>query len=630
MISVVLLSLLSAGEDAGVPPQERVTVVTASRAERGLQDSTIATEVITREDIEATGSVTLGDLLEEHANLDVTRGLNGQNVRLQGMDMKYLLILVDGERVTGRIDGDIDLTRFMAEDIERVEIVRGPGSALYGADAIAGVVNIITRRGRKPFAGDVNVAGGSLGLFDLGGSASTKTGPFRARISMGYHRGDGWDRDPSDVATTGPRFDQANVAGRFEWQATETTSLEARAEYFYRDTSRVDLGAGGAVFDRSNRTETLTLGLTPKGSTPFGLTWRIGAHYTLFRDQYLNDQRNAAALDQYQETWDHLTQLSALGDVKLGDSHAVTAGVEGYAEFLKSDRVSDFGQRYRFAIFAQDEWSILTRPKLALVPGIRLDVDTQFGAAPSPRLAARFDPHETVTLRASGGLGFRAPSFRELLLNFQNPGVGYIVEGNPALRPERSWSVNVSGEWRPILPVTVSANLFHNELTDLIQPISAGTNEAGQLTRYVYTNIDRAFTQGLESSVRVTPLPQVSVDLSYMLLNAINRATGQQLEGRSAHRGTADLRVQLFDAKVKGSLRTSISSPRPYYTTTDANGALVPQWTKSLVTLDANVTFTPVRWVTLGVLAENLLDNGDALLLTMQPRTFMLTAAVRY
>lgn len=628
MISVVLLAVLAAGEDGGLP--ELTTVVTGARAECGLQDSTVATEVITREDIEATSAVTLGDLLEEHANLDVTRGLAGQNVRLQGLDMKYLLVLVDGERVTGRIDGDLDLTRFMAEDIERVEIVRGPGSALYGADAIAGVINIITRRGRKPFAGDVNIAGGSLGLFDVSGSASTKTGPIRARLSLGYHRGDGWDRDPNDVATTGPRFDQANISGRVEWQAAETTSIEARAEYFYRDTSRVDLGAGGAVFDRANRTETLTVGVTPKGSTAFGLTWRLGAHYTLFRDQFLNDQRNAAALDVYQETWDHLANVSALGDLKLGDSHAVTAGLEGYAEWLKSDRVSGFGQRYRFAVFAQDEWTVLQAPKLVLVPGVRLDVDTQFGAAPSPRLALRFDPHETVTVRAAGGLGFRAPSFRELLLNFQNPGVGYVVEGNPALRPERSWSVNVSGEWRPVTPLTVSANLFHNELTDLIQPISNGTNEAGQLTRYLYTNIDRAFTQGLESSVRVMPLPNLSFDVSYMLLNAINRATGQQLEGRSAHRGSADVRVQLFDARVKATLRSSLSSPRPFYTTVDAAGAPVATWSAPLATLDANVTFTPFRQLTLGVLAENLLNSGDALLQTMQPRTFMLTAAARY
>ncbi len=627
MISAVLLVLLAAGEDGGV---ERVTVVTASRAERGLADSTIATEVITRDDVEASGAVTLGDLLEEHANLDVTRGLAGQTVKLQGLDMKYLLVLVDGERVTGRIDGDIDLTRFMAEDIERVEIVRGPGSALYGADAIAGVVNIITRRGRKPFAGDVSIAGGSLGLFDLGGSASSKQGPIRAKISLGYHRGDGWDRDPSDVATTGPRFDQANISGRLEWQATETTSLEARAEYFYRDTSRVDLGAGGAVFDRSNRTETLTVGLTPKGSTSFGLTWRVGAHYTLFRDQYLNDQRNSAALDQYQETFDHLAQLSAVGDMKLGDSHTVTAGIEGYAEWLKSDRIAGFGERYRFAVFGQDEWAVLGTPKLALVPGIRLDIDTQFGAAPSPRLAVRFDPHDTVTLRASGGLGFRAPSFRELLLNFQNPGVGYVVEGNPLLRPERSWSVNVSGEWRPLHVVTVSANLFHNELTDLIQPISNGANEAGQLTRYIYTNIDKAFTQGLESSVRVQPLHQLSLNVSYMLLNAIDRTTGRQIEGRAAHRGTADLRVELLDARVKATLRSSLTSPRPFYLTVDENGAPVATWTKSLVTLDANIMFTPFRNLTLGLLAENILDGGDALLQTMQPRTFMLTAAVRY
>jgi outer membrane receptor for ferrienterochelin and colicins len=116
--------------------ESRTIVVTAARTEQAVGDSAVATQVIRRDAIEASGAENLAELLEEQPGLQVLRsfgGAGGAGVTMQGLDPKYTLILVDGQRATGRINGTLDLSRFPAEDIEQVEIVKGPGSALYGS-----------------------------------------------------------------------------------------------------------------------------------------------------------------------------------------------------------------------------------------------------------------------------------------------------------------------------------------------------------------------------------------------------------------------------------------------------------------------------------------------------------------
>ncbi len=131
-------------------PNETI-VVTGSRRAQPLAETTTATEVITRDDIKNSGSENIAGLLSHHPGLDVQQSFRGSDVRMQGLSSTYVLILVDGERAIGRIGGAIDLQRFPLEDVERVEIIKGPSSALYGSDALAGVINIITRRGTERF-----------------------------------------------------------------------------------------------------------------------------------------------------------------------------------------------------------------------------------------------------------------------------------------------------------------------------------------------------------------------------------------------------------------------------------------------------------------------------------------------
>lgn len=137
------------GQNGQIVPEESQIVVTGSRGERRLKDSTVATEVISRKKIEASGARNAAEVLETQLGIDVVPFFGGSRVRMLGLDSQYVLILIDGERISGRLNNAVDLSRFKVQNIERIEIVKGASSALYGADAIGGVINLITREADK-------------------------------------------------------------------------------------------------------------------------------------------------------------------------------------------------------------------------------------------------------------------------------------------------------------------------------------------------------------------------------------------------------------------------------------------------------------------------------------------------
>ena len=127
-------------------------VVTGTKTERRLEDTPVITEVITRSEIEATGAENIGEVLEHRVGIVVDRDAHGDGVQLQGLDSDYILILLDGEPQVGRIAGKLDLARIGVENVDRIEIVKGASSALFGSAAMGGVINVITRKASSPFA----------------------------------------------------------------------------------------------------------------------------------------------------------------------------------------------------------------------------------------------------------------------------------------------------------------------------------------------------------------------------------------------------------------------------------------------------------------------------------------------
>ena len=291
-------------------------------------------------------------------------------------------------------------------------------------------------------------------------------------------------------------------------------------------------------------------------------------------------------------------------------------GAEVLREALESDRLSKPGDRIRAALFVQDEWRLDSSNRAIVAPAARVDVDTQFGTHATPRLASRLQIAESAVARASLGMGYRAPSFKEMLLLFQNPGAGYMVEGNPDLRPETSLSVQVGGEWQATSWLWLGADAYANRLRDMISVVALPDDGSGTL-RFGYDNIGRARTVGGEGYAMAVE-GRAGLEIGYALTRTRDLDAARPLEGVPAHRLTATLRwrdkVNGFDAFAAAVF----TGHRPFYLSDDSQ---TPTLSARRVEIRARVAkrFRSGFGGFLGI--DNALDAGDAGLDRIPPRT---------
>lgn len=616
--------------DEKPPDKVRHTVVTGSRTESKLDQAVVATEVISRREIEASGAKDLGELLQTHPGIEVVYSFRGAGIRLQGLDPEYVLVLVDGARVSGRVGGVIDLSRFSLRDLERVEIVKGPASALYGSDAIGGVIHLITRRLGRPFEAQGKATYGSRGDIDFRGGAGVSRPRVDVRLGGGYRGAEPYDLDPRDVATNGAGFTRFDVDGAVEGRPTEALRLNARTSYLRKDERSIDAAPSGALFDRRERIEQFDAQLSGRARLSSAIDLELRAGHSLFRDQLLQDQRGSAALDEYTQSIDRLYELGAQSGVKAG-AHQVTGGVEGLFERILSSRLAEGkGARQRLGLLLQDEWAVLSGPDLKVSPGVRLDLDSQFGSRPSPRLAVRFAPRDNVTLRGAYGWGFRSPSFQELFLKFENPTVGYVVDGNPALKPERSQGVNVSADWQVVERLGLSASLFRTDIDDLINIVTLSQQDGDSPTRFTYGNLSSARTMGGEVGARLRVSRGVYLDAGYTLVDTLDRQNARRLEGRPLHRGTFQLLGRYRELNLEWMVRGGVTGARPFFVDTDGDGAEDTVWTKPFVDLSAELSWRLNPYATLYAGGSNLANAFDTNYLSRPPRSFHVALAVQY
>ncbi|MCY1016539.1 TonB-dependent receptor plug domain-containing protein [Pyxidicoccus sp. MSG2] len=643
LILTCVLPLAAWGEappdaDGGVPvpvpgvdveadgPAAQQTVVTASRTAERLGETPVATEVITRADILLSGARNAAELLAAHPGLEVVHSFSGATLQIQGLGSEYVLVLVDGERVAGRVAGGVDLSRLSLEDVEQVEIVKGPSSALYGSDAVAGVVNLITRRARRPLGAELRASYGSLSRLELDGTGEARGDGWGVRLSGGLQRADAYDLDPADVGTTGSSIEGFDVSAKGDLR-TGGGALEGSASFARRTQRGVDLGVAGAIFDRASRDDSVSARLAPSWTLGSGATLRADAAYAWFDRRYLRDQRRSSALDTVEDTRDQQGRLGAQLDARPHARHVMVAGAELLGEWLSSDRLeTGRGRRARGSVYAQDSWTVATGPGLVLVPSARVDTDTQFGSVVTPRLALRVDPLSWLTLRGGYGFGYRAPGFQELLLDFENPSVGYAVRGNPDLRPERSRSVTLSGELRPASTSLLWVGAFHHTLRDMI---GVSLQEGGEQSLFTYVNVARATLRGGELGVRQGLPGRISAELAYTLTDGRSESTGLSLEGQARHRLTAQVSWRHRESGVEAWARGALVGPRPFYPDANGDGVVEPYDARPYVTVDARVGWRLREQLQLFVMGTNLADAGNPTDLPIPPRTFQAGLSAR-
>lgn len=620
-------------EDMEIPD----VVVTAARGDHDASTSVVQTEVIGRAEIERSGARDAAELLEERAGLQLTRSFRGTELWLRGLDPAYTLILVDGDRVPGRTGGAIDLSVYGVENIERIEIVRGPSSALYGSEAIGGVVNILTRDSNRDFEMDGLASYGLGNVIDATARvAGRPTEHLRFRLNGGFHFADPFGRpddDPeaNDEVTGGSSRLQWSLGGRAEWRPNRRHRLIAQGDYVSRDLQGVDPGAGGALFDRTQLQEQLQVSLTHQITGPNRIQLRTRASYGQFRAQYLLDQRGSNQLDQFEDNREHMGQISTVLTFGLPGNQALTMGFDQLFQVLDSERLTSIGRRARLAFFAQDEWVVFEEGamNLTVVPGVRLDLDSQFGEQVSPKLAVRFDPVEQVAIRASYGRGFRAPSFQQLLLRFENPSVGYVVDGNPNLGAETSHGVDVGIEWRPDDWLQMSAAFFRNDVEEMIAVVTLEDGPGRGGTIFSYDNIQSAWTMGLETSAQLRIEEYLSLTAGYTLTETYEAENDRHLEGRARHRFTLSSRIAYEPWEISLVARGALLVDRVYYIDDDGDGIENEVWPDPVPQVDLRLSKTFTRHLELFVGIDNLIDAGDRFTI-LRPFTVYGGARGRY
>jgi outer membrane receptor for ferrienterochelin and colicins len=613
-------------------------VVTGSRTPEELNQAVVFTDVIGRQTIRETGARDAGEVLEHMPSLQLTRSFRGTEIWLRGLDPEYTLVLLDGDRMIGRSGGAIDLTRIGVERIDRIEIVRGPASALYGSDALAGVVNIIGQpssghaHGRGLLSGGF-MPGADSAMFD---ATTWATQPIAKGLDMqasaGLHAAPAVVDEPGSDVTNLSSRSQWSVLGAARYQPNQAHDLKVSGEYDRQRLQGVDEGAGSALYDRTQLREQGSVALSYRMRPIQTLDWHTRYRGSLFREQYARDQRGSSAMDSVEDNRERLHQITSMLTWQSQEAHSTTVGLEQQLQHLRAPRLTRSGERSVTSVFAQHRyrpWSkehperVECDQQLSIVPGARLDVDSQYGHQVSPKLALRYDPVPCLTLRAAYGRGFRAPSFQQLFLRFENPSVGYTVTGNPNLGAERSHGFDLSASYTPKPGVTTFVALFRNDLNDMIASVTQSDSAAGTL--FTYANVARAWTMGIELNTHVEPTSWLSCDVSYTFTNGWNAELDRPLEGVARHRPTAMLRFHHDAWGTSARVRGSLALGRIYYGDTDEEAAETDGERRvdapTLATGDLRVEQALGANFEVFVGVDNIFDAADTYT-TMRPRTF--------
>jgi outer membrane receptor for ferrienterochelin and colicins len=607
-------TLMAAESMPDTPQISEVMVVTGTRTAHESWESPIPTTSISIENARKQGKQNLADVLAEQPGVEVIPAIRGQSIRLQGFDSKYVLILINGQRVTGKVGESFDLESISVEQIERVEIVRGAVSSLYGSDGIGGVVNVILRRPRSN-SQDLRLRWGTDDETALGGQASFVGNQADTTLSFNLSQLEPWRRSSSPATQfSGTRGGEVSLQNN--WNVTEGFSLKTRLGYQNHLIEGTDVSAAGAIWDRESKTRRSTLQISPEQSFDNGSLLKLDAQAQVYEDDYQTVARLQKTERTRELTSENLQEYTLSYQHELGSTQFLTWGLTHINEYLESDRLkSDHVERQRNSFFVQDEWS--PSSSLTLVPGFRLDDDSQFGEHATGKLALRYALSEHTVLRPSFGEGYRAPAFKELYLRFENLSVGYDVIGNPDLKPEKSRSFQFAVDHRLSAGQSLSLNLFHNTISAVI--LATPLEQEGEgIMHYSYKNIAVARTRGADLSWRLS-LGRLDAMLTWQHLETLDESSHRPLEGRSRN----TLAFQISSLRFSEAWRLHLSSRwlGPQYYSTGEN----PQKTKSAFLASAGMLYDLNKSWTSGLTIENLSNSWEDRILQVRPRSYILT-----
>lgn len=577
-------------------------VITATRTLRDMEEVSIPVTVVSGEEIRRSGSMRLSDVLSEQTGMQIVND-HGTGIQVQGFAPDYTKIMIDGNPVIGRTAGTLDLTRISVQNVKQVEIVKGPSSALWGSDALAGVINIITEKETDRVAGGLSSRYGENSTLDLNANLSYNTARWNNMLSVNRNSSEGYQLNPGSVSQTVPDYENYTINYNTELTLGEAIELSTDFRYFIeKQQNRESIAQEGSqiLLDGDNTREDFfvrpAMTYSPVNRLTVEAAWMSSFYKT---DAVLRYNQNGNLFERT-EFNQYYNKPELQAGYRWDNIHHTIAGGGVILEKLDAERYPgqpDFTTQF---LFAQHSWA--PAESLEFTGGIRYDAHSEYQSQVSPKFSARYKATDKWQFRASVGRGFKAPEFRQLFLDFTNTTAGYSVFGSSTvaegirrqmeegtirdilipvesldeIRAESSWAVNAGFDYDPIHNIRLRVNLFRNNVDDLIEtaPVARRTN--GQSV-YTYFNVDEVISQGVEAEFRWKLAQQLTGSVGYQLLDATRKIererTVQNEQGevvqrtdvsfepmfnRSRHSGNVKLFYESengWGATVRGTLR---------------------------------------------------------------------------
>ena len=529
-------------------------VVTATKTEVAISDVPQATSVITKEEIMNTPDRSVAEVIQRAAGVEVTQyGPVGAVAlpKIRGSESGQVLILLNGRRINDAQSGQFDLSNLPVnkEDIERIEILRGAASALYGADAMGGVINIITKTPSQVPYTRASAAYGRFGTQEYSLYHQWKPGPLAYGVSLSKEQSRGF-RENSDA-------DKWSVGGELGYEITPRSEVKLSARMIQKE-----IGVPGSVTfpdpdDRQKDQNTL-LDLSYQG--------KITSQLTLSLKGFQNN---------YRRTFDPGTQGSNTGSPFLhknyatggelqtnyawGEAHLITGGAEFIHDRVNSSAIG-VHEADRGAIYLQDEIE-LAKPLTATI-GIRYDSHSIYKDQLNPRVGTVLRLPWDIRLRTSAARSFRAPTFDDLYW----PEDAFTA-GNPNLKPEKAWSYELGGEKKFGNLALFKTAGFHRRVEDLI------IWQMGSDGKFRPSNVKTVEIWGVETEMVFYPCRGLAIPLNYTFLYPRDLSTGDPVPLKTKHMAnigveyvtTFGLKTSLKGRYVQYYVNESTSLNRNYF-----------------------------------------------------------------
>ena len=555
-------------------------VVTGSRTARPIKMSPVTTQVLGGKALVDAGYSNLQQALQQETpGLNIQKVGFGNEISMQGLDARHVLFLMDGERMTGDMAGNLDYERFNLHAIDRVEIVKGASSTLYGSRAAGAVINLITKKTDKPLSIDAGIRYGQMNernykhpqpkdflyMFEQNAdrpnlqswvSAGFKAGKFTPQTDVWYSESDAFymyqaENDKKVYTKEANPFLPHDIivvsnAVRPPMGIEGKEHITVSQKLYYNPNPNLSVLVYGSSFfmNTYDLIQDMTFSQARDWTAGTKVTYHVkdwfsvtGSLHADFYDRFKRHER----IDKRQKDYEssiYQPRLTVTSNYFNG--HSLILGMEHTSDELTSDRFSgnanhDLKTRAlkETEYFLQDEWTI--NPRWMISVGIRTNFSKAFGFMGMPKVAAKYSPDKHWSLRANYSMGYRSPSIKELFFNWDHLGM-FMIRGNENMRPEKNNYFSLGAEYsndRLFVSGTAYGNYFRDKIEGVWRIYDMQYN-------FEYTNLSQQRLLGLEVLARWSVLDCLTLNGTYSFVD-VSKNKGIQVNTTSPHAATASM-----------------------------------------------------------------------------------------